>query len=106
MNIVLGHRPDFALGRGSPGLLVAGHTHGGQVQLPFWGPLVTLSGVPRTWAAGGLFAIAGQRRLLLTRGTGLEHADHAPPLRFNCRPEVVALTMKHDSLERVSSIAR
>jgi predicted MPP superfamily phosphohydrolase len=92
-HIVLGHHPDFALGSGPAGLLVAGHTHGGQVQLPFWGPPFTLSSVPRQWGAGGLHAVDAERSLLVTRGAGLEHADDAPPLRFNCRPEIVALDM-------------
>jgi hypothetical protein len=95
-NIVLGHRPDFALGRGPAGLLVAGHTHGGQVQVPFLGPPFILSAVPRSWGGGGVHAVDDDRTLLVTRGAGVEHADGAPPLRFNCRPEVVALTLKAD----------
>jgi uncharacterized protein len=92
-NIVLGHRPDFALGNGPAGLLVAGHTHGGQVQLPFWGPPIILSAVPRQWGGGGLHVVDAERSLLVTRGAGIEHADDAPALRFNCRPEIVALNM-------------
>ena len=37
-HVVVGHAPDFALGRVEADLLVAGHTHGGQVQLPIVGP--------------------------------------------------------------------
>ena len=92
-NIVLGHRPDFALGTGPAALLVAGHTHGGQVQLPFFGPPFILSAVPHKWGGGGLHVVDAGRSLLVTRGAGLEHVDDAPPLRFNCRPEIVALNM-------------
>jgi uncharacterized protein len=92
-SIVLGHRPDFALGKGPAGLLVAGHTHGGQVQVPFFGPPLILSAVPRRWGAGGLHVVDEQRTLLVTRGAGVEHADDAPPLRFDCRPEIVALDL-------------
>jgi hypothetical protein len=92
-SLVLGHRPDFALGTGGPSILVAGHTHGGQVQLPLLGPLFVLSAVPRAWGAGGLRDIGGDRALLVTRGAGVEHADDAPPLRFDCRPEIVELDL-------------
>jgi len=92
-NIVLGHHPDFALGSGPAGLLVAGHTHGGQVQLPFWGPPFILSAVPHQWGGGGLHVVDAERSLLVTRGAGIEHADGAPALRFNCRPEIVSLNM-------------
>ena len=90
-HIVLGHAPDFALGRIDADLLVAGHTHGGQVRLPFYGPPVTLSRVPRRWAAG-LTDLDGGRKLLVSRGVGMERGD-APRLRFLCRPELVVLEL-------------
>ena len=49
LHIVLSHAPDFALGRIDADLLLAGHTHGGQVRIPGFGPPVTLSLVPRAW---------------------------------------------------------
>ena len=87
-HIVVGHGPDFALGDVQADLLVAGHTHGGQVQLPFIGPLMTLSSVPRRWAAGGLTELGSGRELIVSRGTGLERG-YAPRLRFLCRPQLV-----------------
>ena len=86
-HLVLGHRPDFALGSIAADLLIAGHTHGGQVQLPLLGPPITLSRVPRAWA-DGLTALPGGRHLVVSRGVGMERG-HAPRLRFLCRPEVV-----------------
>lgn len=87
-HVVVGHRPDFAL---SPGvkadLLIAGHTHGGQVRLPFLGPIVTLSQVPRSWAAG-VTALPGGRTLVVSRGVGMTRG-YSPRLRFLCRPEIV-----------------
>jgi predicted MPP superfamily phosphohydrolase len=86
-HLVLGHSPNFALGRVEADLLVAGHTHGGQVRLPWVGPLLTLSSVPRAWAAGATRLDAG-RTLVVARGVGMERGD-APQLRFLCRPEIV-----------------
>ncbi len=90
-HVVVGHSPDFALGEVSADLLVAGHTHGGQVRVPFYGPVVTLSQVPRDWAAG-LSQLDGGRTLLVSRGIGMERGD-APRLRFMCRPEIVVVDL-------------
>ncbi len=86
-HIVFGHAPDFSLGRVEAELLIAGHTHGGQVRLPFIGPLLTLSRVPRAHAAG-FNPLDEQRTLMVSRGIGMERGG-APRLRFLCRPEIV-----------------
>ena len=88
-HIVMGHIPNFARGDVQADLLVAGHTHGGQVRLPFIGPLITLSRVPRAWAAG-VTALEGGRTLVVSRGIGMERG-RAPRLRFLCRPELVII---------------
>ena len=85
--VVFGHAPDFSLARPPAGLLLAGHTHGGQVQLPFIGPLVTLTEVPRDQAVGHSRLDWGAD-LIVSRGVGMER-KFAPRLRFLCRPEVV-----------------
>jgi predicted MPP superfamily phosphohydrolase len=90
-HIVLGHRPDFSLGEIDADLLIAGHTHGGQVQVPFIGPILTLSSVPRAWASG-MTTISPGKILLVSRGIGMERGN-APRLRFNCRPELVILDL-------------
>lgn len=90
-HLVVGHSPNFALGRIHADLLVAGHTHGGQVRLPLVGPLVTLSKVPRAWAAGTT-RLDGGRTLVVSRGVGMERSD-APRLRFLCRPEIVIIEL-------------
>jgi predicted MPP superfamily phosphohydrolase len=89
--IVFGHYPDYALGDIQADLMLAGHTHGGQVQLPLIGPLITLSKVPRSWAAGVTDRGAG-RTLVVSRGAGMERGD-APRLRFLCRPELVVIDL-------------
>jgi hypothetical protein len=79
-----------ALARPAVDAIVAGHTHGGQVQIPGFGPLITLTEVPRSWAAG-LTELPWGGWLFVSRGVGMERAA-APRLRFWCPPEVALLT--------------
>jgi predicted MPP superfamily phosphohydrolase len=90
-HLVLGHAPDFALGDVRADLLVAGHTHGGQVRIPGFGPLLTLSRVPRAWASGRT-ELPGGRTLVVSRGLGMERGL-APRVRFLCPPEIVVLDL-------------
>jgi uncharacterized protein len=91
-HLVLGHVPDFALGRVEADLLVAGHTHGGQVQLPLVGALVINAHVPRAWGAG-LTELPSGAHLLVSRGIGMERGQ-APRLRLFCRPQLVVIDLK------------
>lgn len=90
-HLVAGHCPNYALGSTRGDLLLAGHTHGGQVRLPLIGPLVTMSRVPRGWAAG-LTELGGGRRLLVSRGVGMDRRG-APRVRLLCRPEIAVLDL-------------
>jgi len=91
-HIVFGHMPDFALGEVEADLLLAGHCHGGQVRIPFLGPPLILSRVPRAWTEG-LHEIRPGTWLSVSRGIGMERVG-APPLRFNCRPEIVVIDLE------------
>lgn len=91
-HIVFGHRPDFALGFVAADLLIAGHTHGGQVQLPFIGPLISASRIPTTWA-DGFTRLSPQSALIVSRGIGMER-NEAPRIRFLCRPELTIIEVK------------
>ena len=72
--------------------MVAGHTHGGQVQVPYAGPPTIASQVPRGVGAGGLHELEG-RRVYVTRGVGVERGQ-APKLRIGSPPEVSVLTLR------------
>jgi uncharacterized protein len=94
IRILLSHRPDVALGlkeHSRIDLVIAGHTHGGQVVVPFFGPPMTLSNIPRHMAAGGLHRI-NENLLYVSRGVGCERAQ-APRIRFLCPPEISILTV-------------
>lgn len=95
--IVLGHAPDFLtplIERGdSPWsfLALAGHVHGGQVVVPFFGPPITLSRVPRSAVDGSLQRI-GRTSFVISRGLGMERG-YAPRLRFACKPQLIILEL-------------
>ncbi|NLE37228.1 MAG: hypothetical protein GX621_04305 [Pirellulaceae bacterium] len=90
-HLVLGHGPNYAMGRIDADLLLAGHTHGGQVQLPLVGPLTTGCAVPPAWAAG-MTELPDGGKLYVSRGVGMERGN-APRIRFLCRPELVVIDL-------------
>jgi uncharacterized protein len=69
------------------GLVVAGHTHGGQVALPFYGALAIPTAAPRQWAYG--WVEHGDNRMFVTSGLGVSIF----PVRFNSRPEWALFTV-------------
>lgn len=73
-------------------LLLAGHTHGGQVCLPGFGALVTNCDLPRAQASGVSTWTAAGRTVPLEVSAGLGTAPSAP-VRFACRPEAVVLEL-------------
>jgi len=93
-HLVMGHSPNFALGKIDADLLVAGHTHGGQVRFPFIGPVIIHSRVPFSWAAG-LTDLPSGGKLLVSRGIGME-LGYAPRMRFLCRPELTVIELTPD----------
>ncbi|SRX93190.1 hypothetical protein MSP7336_01426 [Mycobacterium shimoidei] len=70
-------------------LVLAGHTHGGQVCLPFYGALVTNSGLDRSRARG---ASRWGASMWLHVSAGIGTSPFAP-VRFCCRPEATLLTL-------------
>ncbi len=86
--ILLYHTPDLApnAARLNVDLQLSGHTHGGQVRLPFLGAFFTASLYGRAFSSGR-YQI-GPLTLYITRGIGMEGAA-APRVRFLCPPEVI-----------------
>jgi uncharacterized protein len=87
--ILLAHEPDFADESAATGrfdLQVSGHSHGGQVVIPFYGPPV-LPYLGRKYHSG-LYRI-GEMLQYTNRGLGMID----PPVRFNCPPEITIFTL-------------
>lgn len=95
LKVALLHSPDqFAWAkRLGFQLVLAGHTHGGQIQLPWIGPLVVPCHTGIRYAAGTY--VESGSVLHVSRGVSSLHL-----LRYNCRPELSWLTLcrsLHDS---------
>ena len=70
-------------------LVLAGHTHGGQLRLPFYGAIVTNCGIDRSRARG---ASRWGTHMRLHVSAGLGTSPFAPA-RFCCPPEATLLTL-------------
>ena len=70
-------------------LVLAGHTHGGQLCLPFYGAIVTNCDLDRSRAKGAS-RWGSTMRLHVSAGIG---TSPFAPLRFCCRPEATLLTL-------------
>lgn len=90
--VVLYHSPDLMpeMVEFSVDLYLAGHTHGGQIRLPFFGALVTSSEYGKRYEMG-LYR-EGETHLYVARGLGME-GKGAPRARFLCPPEIVLWTL-------------
>jgi uncharacterized protein len=90
--ILLYHTPDLIEEAAAAGidLYLAGHTHGGQVRLPFYGALVTFSVHGKKYEAGRYQV--GSMTAYVSRGLGME-GSIAPRIRFLCPPEVVVVDL-------------
>jgi uncharacterized protein len=91
LGVAVMHSPDSAPETAALGyeLMVAGHTHGGQVCVPFDGAIVTNCSMPRRLVAG-LIRMGGS---VLHTSPGLGTSKYAP-FRFACRPEATLLELR------------
>lgn len=71
-------------------LILAAHTHGGQVRVPLYGALATNCDLERTRARGLSREPGGGAWLHVTAGIG---ANRFTPFRFACRPEAAILDL-------------
>lgn len=89
--MLLAHEPDFADTSAETGrfdLQISGHSHGGQIVLPFIGPPI----LPK-WGEkyfSGLYRV-GNMFQYTNRGVGTS----IPAVRFNCRPEITIFTLEN-----------
>ena len=72
------------------GIIFAGHTHGGQINLPGFGPIVTNCDLAREHAKG--LTRYGPERTWLHVSAGLGTSPYTP-VRLACRPEATLLTL-------------
>ncbi|OYX46047.1 MAG: hypothetical protein B7Y90_17265 [Alphaproteobacteria bacterium 32-64-14] len=87
--IVMSHWPDaFAVAPDRVALTLAGHSHCGQVNLPYLGRPVAVSDGARRWPCG-LYEDRG-RRLYVTGGVGTS----VMPVRFGQPPEIAVVTLR------------
>ncbi|MBA3568096.1 MAG: metallophosphoesterase [Pyrinomonadaceae bacterium] len=95
--VLLSHQPrvlDLAESE-KVGLIISGHTHGGQIDLPLIGPPARFATAELKYAQG-LFR-RGDTQLYVSRGTGVIGL----PLRLGVRPEIAVLRLRRAS-ERTS----
>jgi hypothetical protein len=87
-HLLLAHSPDIldAAARRGVRVVLCGHTHGGQVVVPFYGPPITHTRVGRRHASG--WSSRGTTRMYTCRGLASHYS-----LRFLCRPEIAVFRL-------------
>jgi predicted MPP superfamily phosphohydrolase len=71
-------------------LVLAGHTHGGQICIPFYGALVTNCDLPQKQAKG--YSTFGNSKMPLHVSAGVGTSPFTP-VRIACRPEATLITL-------------
>lgn len=90
--LLLSHNPDVAetlvFKEHRIDLQLSGHTHGGQVKIPFGPAPLVPSAFGQKYRAG--LVQAPHTRVFISKGVGVI----SPPVRFNCHPEVPTIRLK------------
>jgi predicted MPP superfamily phosphohydrolase len=102
--VLISHDPDGLLGLDSRlriDVMLAGHTHGGQIVVPGYGAPITMSRICGRRSASGW--VPNQRAsLYVTRGLG----EQLPlPIRINSVPEVLVLRLRSRSLGSTTGVS-
>jgi predicted MPP superfamily phosphohydrolase len=86
--IVLAHNPDTAdtAFESRVDLMIAGHTHGGQINVPFCPPILPVRNKNYSW---GMKASRKGVPVFISRGIGWG----VLPVRFDCFPEIAVLEL-------------
>ncbi|MGD9581737.1 MAG: metallophosphoesterase [Vampirovibrionia bacterium] len=94
VKILLAHNPYIVVNRHKSNrridLILSGHTHGGQVVLPFWGPIVVPRAFNKKYPSGMFYF--DDSKLYVNRGIGAVTF----PMRVNCPPEITLFTLKKE----------
>lgn len=100
VTILLNHYPDFILqidehmkksgaGVRMPDLFLSGHTHGGQICLPFYGAVVTQQETGKRFENG----LVEHNGTLVHVSRGIGMRGYMPRVRFLCRPEIAVIDL-------------
>ncbi|OAS17190.1 metallophosphoesterase [Paenibacillus oryzisoli] len=93
--LLLAHEPDFAdlASKYAIDLQLSGHSHGGQIRIPFYGSVFTPD-LGQKYSMG-LYNFDGTEFHVYTnRGIGTTLL----PIRFNCRPEITVFVLETNSI--------
>ena len=92
-DVFLFHTPDLIEDVSHCGvdLYLCGHTHGGQVALPWYGALITFSKFGKKYESG--LHRVGDTVLFVNRGLGMEPRP-APQIRFFARPQIAVFDIR------------
>lgn len=99
--VVLSHTPAVALEASRRGIdaVLAGHTHGGQVRLPFFGALTTRDALGAWYDYGRYHFPAPTARGLTTLYINAGVGTSVMPLRFWCPPRFAVVELGRKDLE-------
>ena len=90
LTVLLTHSADAVLRlEAPPPLVFSGHTHGGQIRVPWYGAPVRHSKLVTREQTAGVFERGGSQ-VVVSQGFGTA----VVPLRFLCRPEVCVVELR------------
>ncbi len=94
-SVLISHRPDYLeiYGKSGVDVVLTGHAHGGQIRVPFVGPIVAPGQGFFPKLTQGVH-YSGNTALVISRGLGV---SELLPLRTFNRPELVSVVLRHET---------